>query len=69
MPILIKLIQAIVLGLLMIFSVMLLIVAGAAIVGFIAEMFGFTSVAEASQSVQRTVWLRTKKWFFRYKEY
>ena len=52
----------------MIFSVMLLIVAGAAIVGFIAEMFGFTSIAEGAQSVQRTVWLRTKKWFFRYRD-
>jgi len=67
MIILIKLIQAILLGLVMLFSVMLLIVAGSFFIGWIADMLGFKSLAASMYMVQESMWLRTKRWFFRYK--
>ena len=68
MPILIKLVQAIVLGILMVFSVMLLSVFALAVIGFIAEMLGFSTFSEKMYEAQRTMWNRIKRWFFRYKD-
>lgn len=68
MPILIKLVQAVLLGIIMVFSLMLMVVAGAAFVGFISHMLGLTTISEKSFEVQRRTWLKTKVWFFRYKD-
>ena len=68
MPILIKLLQAIVLGIIMVFSVMLLAVFTFAIIGFIAQMFNLSAIAEKMYKLQQDMWLRIKKWFFRYRE-
>jgi hypothetical protein len=45
MIIVFKLFQAVLLGILMLFSVMLMIVAGSFFIGFVAELFGFHSLA------------------------
>jgi hypothetical protein len=67
MIIVFKLFQAVLLGILMLFSVMLMLVAGSFFIGFVAELFGFHSLAASMFMIQDTMWLRTKRWFFRYK--
>jgi len=67
MAILIKLIMAVLLGVLMILSAMLLTVAATFFIGFISEMLGFTNLAELMFKAQKITWERTKRWFFRYK--
>ena len=67
MIILIKLIQAILLGIVMLFSLMLLLVATFFFVGFIADLLGLQPLAEKMYSLQNGMWVRTKRWFFRYK--
>ena len=68
MIILYKLIQAILLGIVMLFSIMLMAVAFSAFAGFIAEMLGLAPLAEKFYEAQRTMWDRIKRWFFRYKD-
>jgi len=68
MLIFIKLIQAILLGAVMLFSVMLILTALYFFVGMIAELLGFKSLAAGMYTLQETMWIRTKRWFFRYKE-
>jgi len=67
MIILIKLIQAIFIGVVMLFSFMLLLVAAFFFIGMIAELVGARNIAASMYSLQETMWLRTKRWFFRYK--
>jgi len=67
MIILIKLIQAIFVGAVMLFALMLLLVALFFFVGIIAELIGATNLAASMFMLQETMWLRVKKWFFRYK--
>lgn len=68
MIVLYKLLQAMLIGVVMVFSAMLLIVATLFFVGFIAELFGLTEISARAYSLQKTVWLRVKIWFFRYKD-
>jgi len=67
MIILIKLLQAIFLGVVMLFSFMLLLVAAFFFIGMIAELVGAKNLAASMYMLQETMWLRTRKWFFRYK--
>jgi len=67
MIILIKLLQAILLGVVMLFSFMLLLVAAFFFIGMIAELVGAKNLAASMYMLQETMWLRTRKWFFRYK--
>ena len=67
MIILFKLIQAIFIGIAMLFSLMLLLVAVFFFVGITAELVGANNLAVSMHMLQETMWLRTKRWFFRYK--
>lgn len=67
MVILVKLIQAIFIGVVMLFSLMLLLVAAFFFIGMLAELVGAKNLAASMYFMQETMWLRTKRWFFRYK--
>jgi hypothetical protein len=67
MVILFKLIQAVLLGLVMLLSAMLMFVAATFFIGFIAELLGFKNLAASMYVLQESMWLRIKRWFFRYK--
>jgi len=67
MIILIKILQAILLGAVMLFTLMLLLVATFFFIGMIAELAGAKNLAASMYMLQETMWLRTRKWFFRYK--
>ena len=68
MPLLIKLFQAIVLGIIMVFSVMIITIFALAVTGFIMEMLGFKETSKKLFDAQNTMWIRMKRWTFMYKD-
>jgi len=66
MQILYKLIAAIMLGIVMLFSAMMMIVFATFIIGFIAQQLNLNQLADAMFNVQKHVWVKTKQWFFRF---
>lgn len=66
MQILYKLLAAIVLGVVMLFSAMLMIVFATFIIGFIAQQLNLNQLADAMFNIQKHVWSKTKQWFNRF---
>ncbi len=67
MTIFIKLLAAIGLGILMIFSSMMIVIVGTTFIGFIASIAGLDTLSKSMYNIQVKVWERTKRWFFRYR--